>query len=374
MKQLQNMGHTARYTFDDIISISPAMERIKKIAEKMAATRSSVLITGESGTGKELFAQAIHNASERKNEPFIALNCAALPENLLESELFGYEDGAFTGARKGGKPGLFESADKGTLFLDEVEGMSPMLQAKLLRVIQEQEVMRVGASQLISIDVRILAATNRDLEELVNEGNFREDLYYRLNTLPVNIPPLRERREDILPLMYHFMKKNNASYHLSQQVCQILKEHPFRGNIRELRNYAEYFAFLDKPVILYEDLPPGLLKKGPQTIADTEALPVFPDISEEKAGCYSPVNGSREKASLFVLKEIQSASLSGTSINREEIARHSCEEGMGLSVYEVRAIMKELANCEYIVVPKGRRGSRITEKGQLLLHSNSMGK
>ena len=374
MKQLQNMGHTARYTFDDIISISPVMERIKKIAEKMAATRSSVLITGESGTGKELFAQAIHNASDRKEEPFIALNCAALPENLLESELFGYEDGAFTGARKGGKPGLFESADNGTLFLDEVEGMSPMLQAKLLRVIQEQEVMRVGASQLISIDVRILAATNRDLEDLVKEGLFREDLYYRLNTLPINIPPLRERREDILPLMYHFMKENNASYQLSEQVCQILKDHPFHGNIRELRNYVEYFAFLDKSVILYEDLPPGLLKKEAPAVSAVEPTAPVPPAAYTRTSCYSPVNGSREKASLFVLKEIQSASLSGTSINREEIARHSCEEGIGLSVYEVRAIMKELASCEYIIVPKGRRGSRITEKGQLLLHSNSIGK
>lgn len=374
MKQLQNMGHTARYTFDDIISISPIMERTKKLAEKMAATRSSVLITGESGTGKELIAQAIHNASERKNEPFIALNCAALPENLLESELFGYEDGAFTGARKGGKPGLFESADKGTLFLDEVEEMSTILQAKLLRVIQEQEVMRVGASQLISIDVRILAATNRDLEELVKEGRFREDLYYRLNTLPVRIPPLRERKEDILPLMYHFMKENHASYQLSEQVCQVLKDHPFRGNIRELRNYAEYFAFLDKPVILYEDLPPGLLKKETPILSAKDAAFRFSDTPDSRTSRYSPVNGSKEKASLFVLKEILDASLSGTSINREEIARHSCEEGLGLSVYEVRSIMKELASCGYIIVPKGRRGSRITEKGQLLLHSNSIGK
>lgn len=259
--QLLNKGHTAKYTFDDILGTSNAIEKVKKIAEKMAKTKSSILITGESGTGKELFAQAIHNASDRKNKPFIALNCAALPENLLESELFGYVDGAFTGAKKGGKLGFFEFAHQGTLFLDEVEGMTPILQVKLLRVIQEQEVMRLGDNRLISIDVRIIAATNRNLEELMTKGEFREDLYYRLSTLPIELPPLRERTEDIFPLIEKFSKENGANFILSDEVRKIFENHYWHGNIRELKNCIEYFYFLDKRIIEWEDLPPSFLKK-----------------------------------------------------------------------------------------------------------------
>ena len=188
-RQLLNKGHKAKYTFDDILGESGAIKKIKEIAKKMAKTNSAVLITGESGTGKELFAHAVHNYSDRKDYPFVAVNCAAIPENLLESELFGYEEGAFTGAKKGGKIGLFEFAHMGTLFLDEIEGMSPALQIKLLRVIQEKEIMKIGGGKVINIDVRIIAATNEELRKLVKENKFRKDLYYRINTLPIMIPP-----------------------------------------------------------------------------------------------------------------------------------------------------------------------------------------
>ena len=185
----------------------------------------------------------------RAGGAFVDINCAAMPENLLESELFGYEEGAFTGARKGGKPGLFEFAHGGTLFLDEVEGMSTALQCKLLRVLQEREIMRVGGNRIISVDVCIVAATNEDLERRVEEGSFRRDLYYRLNTLPVLIPPLREREGDLLLLIDHFRRNIGASFTLSPELERLLLAHQWRGNIRELRNVVEYFSYLGHSVV-----------------------------------------------------------------------------------------------------------------------------
>ncbi|MFA9422766.1 MAG: sigma-54 interaction domain-containing protein, partial [Sedimentibacter sp.] len=253
--QLLNKGHTAKYTFDDIIGESSAIKKACTIAKKMAKNNSTVLITGESGTGKELFAHAIHNESDRRKLPFIAINCAAMPDNLLESELFGYEEGSFTGAKRGGKLGLFEFAHKGTLFLDEVEGMSQALQIKLLRVIQEGEIMRVGGDKIISIDVRIIAASNETLEDLVTEGVFRSDLYYRLNTLPILIPPLRERGEDIMILFEHMKKKLGGCFNITPKIVATFTSHHWKGNVRELHNYVEYFTYLGKDLIDYDDLP-----------------------------------------------------------------------------------------------------------------------
>ena len=326
-----------------------------EIAKKMAGTRASILITGESGTGKELFAQAIHNASDRRLEPFIALNCGALPENLLESELFGYVDGAFTGAKKGGRLGLFEFAHKGTLFLDEVEGMSPMLQVKLLRVIQEHEVMRLGDTRLISIDVRIIAATNRDLEQLVQKGEFREDLYYRLNTLP------------IIPLIHTFAEENGSRFQLSGPVCEALKGHYWRGNVRELKNCADYFSFLDKKVIEYEDLPPGFFHGR----VKPEKEPVH-DCQDNTILEFRQMTSPRQEAYLFVLSKILESNKGRVSISRERLSGCSCEKGLDLSVYEVREILSDLDSMGYIMVRKGRGGSRITDKGKHVLHYSGL--
>lgn len=361
--QLLNKGHAAKYTFENIIGTSPSIERVREIAKKMAKTRASILITGESGTGKELFAQAIHNASDRYDETFIALNCAALPENLLESELFGYVDGAFTGAKKGGKLGLFEFAHKGTLFLDEVEGTSPMLQIKLLRVIQEHEVMRLGDTRLISIDVRIIAATNRNLEQLVSKGEFREDLYYRLNTLPINLPPLRERKEDIIPLMQMFAQENGSRFKLTGAVAEALRNHHWRGNVRELKNCADYFSFLDKPAIEWEDLPPGFFYGMER---QEEKLP-----EEARDGVlaeFRQMTSIRQEAYLYVLDKILESNKSRVSISREKLSGYSREKGLGLSVYEIREILSTLDSMGCITVGKGRGGSRITDKGQYVLH------
>ncbi|MDP4159767.1 MAG: sigma 54-interacting transcriptional regulator, partial [Bacillota bacterium] len=207
-------------------------------------TGSTVLIMGESGTGKELFANAIHQASARKNRPFIRVNCAALPDNLLESELFGYEEGAFTGARKGGKPGKFEMANHGTIFLDEIGDMPPPMQAKLLSVLQEREVERVGGTKPIRVDVQVIAATNRNLEDMMKKGIFREDLYYRLNVVTLNIPSLRKRPEDIYLLINYLLPKLNQRLHtqvakVTEEGLRLLCSYDWPGNVRELENLLE---------------------------------------------------------------------------------------------------------------------------------------
>ncbi|BCU81455.1 hypothetical protein JIR001_12380 [Polycladomyces abyssicola] len=227
----------------NIIYCSPKIERIMKYIEKVAQFSSTVLLTGESGVGKEVFAKAIHQLGPRSRKPFLKINCGAIPENLLESELFGYEKGAFTGADPKGKIGYFRQADKGVLFLDEIAEMPLSLQVKLLRVLQEREVIPVGGVQPIPVDVQIVAATNKNLEQLVEKGLFREDLYYRLNVIPIHIPPLRERLEDIPPLAYYFLQKLNETYNTNIQLApdalNLLEVYPWPGNVRELQNVIE---------------------------------------------------------------------------------------------------------------------------------------
>ncbi len=231
----------SRYTFEDIIGRSPRLKETMKRARQAARTPASVLLRGECGTGKELFAHAIHHDSDRAGRPFIRVNCASLTDTLLESELFGYVEGAFTGAKKGGRRGYFEEANGGTLFLDEVGAMSREAQARLLRVLQEGEITRVGESRSITIDVRVIAATNADLEELLRSGRFREDLYYRLNVFPILAPPLRELREDIPLLADFFVRRYGQEYgrlgvELAPAVYRRLQEYDWPGNVRELQN------------------------------------------------------------------------------------------------------------------------------------------
>ena len=252
-----------RYDFGGIIGNSPGMRQVFEIASSVASSNASVLITGESGTGKELLARSIHYNSQRKDKPFIVLNCAALSEGVLESELFGHEKGAFTGALATRK-GRFELADQGTLFIDEVGEMSLTAQVKLLRVIQEHEFERVGGSKSIKVDVRIVAATNKSLEEQVKVGRFREDLYYRLNVVNIHLPPLRERREDIEPLARHFLNKyvNETGKKITEiapRALSCLLAHEWPGNVRELQNAIERGVVLSKGSVLTpRDLPQGM--------------------------------------------------------------------------------------------------------------------
>lgn len=220
--QLVGKGHHAKYTFDDIIGESEIIDVVRNKAKKMAKSDSSILITGETGVGKEIFAQAIHNHSKRKNYQFVAVNCAAINDNLLESELFGYEEGAFTGAKKGGKMGLFELAHQGTIFLDEIGEMPLNLQTRLLRVIQEREVMRIGGDYIIQVDIRIIAATNKNLRKLVEENKFRDDLFYRLNVLPLMVPPLRARENDVLVLFEDMRRKMDVKLQFSAEAKKFL--------------------------------------------------------------------------------------------------------------------------------------------------------
>ncbi|MFC3882394.1 sigma-54 interaction domain-containing protein [Bacillus songklensis] len=242
-----------------IITNSSKINRILTFCEKVAPTDSTILIQGESGTGKGVLAHFIHRISKRKSGPFLTINCAAIPEELLESELFGYSKGAFTGANKTGKPGLIEAADGGTVFLDEIGEMPLTLQAKLLQVIQDKQFIPVGGSEMKKVDIRIIAATNQDLIEMVNDKRFREDLFYRLNVIDVHLPPLRERKEDIIPLTYNFLNKFNKKYHdnkvISEECLNILIHYSWPGNVRQLENLIERLVVISDSIIQVADLP-----------------------------------------------------------------------------------------------------------------------
>ena len=233
----------------DVVAESSCMQEALTIAKSVAATDVTVLITGESGTGKEIIADAIYITSNRNGKPFIKLNCSAIPANLLESELFGYEEGAFTGASKGGKPGLFEIANGGVVLLDEIGDMPLDLQVKLLRVLQSQEVMRIGGKKTISLDIRLIASTNKDLKTAIAEGKFREDLYYRLNVVPIYLRPLKERQADIEPLVEIFLKRYNTRYNksviMTRGAMVTMLEYPWPGNIRELKNVVERMVVIN---------------------------------------------------------------------------------------------------------------------------------
>lgn len=359
-RQMMQKGHYARYTLDDVIGISTAITETKNILRKMAATDSPVLLMGETGTGKELMAHALHQASRRADGPFIAINVAAMPENLLESELFGYEEGAFTGAKKGGRPGLFEFAHQGTLFLDEVEGMSLSMQVKLLRVLQEWEIMRVGGGSIIRVDVRIVAATNESLEEKIQDGSFRKDLYYRLNALTVEIPPLRKRGDDIFLLLDYFMRKMGGDFTLSEGVKAFLRRHPWPGNIRELQNAVEYFNYLAKPVIGLSDLPPTMTRFVDDGSDDGEGE-VNDNAADDREADMAYQAAVDKKQ--FVLNQLALAWKEGKTAGREKILEAAKKDHISMTQKQVRDLLDELAKEGLIQVGRGRGGSKITEKG-----------
>lgn len=278
MTALQDRSHTG---FDDIIGQSKVLARVKAQAKRLASVDAPLLILGETGTGKELFARACHRASNRADQPFLALNCAAMPEGLAESELFGYAAGAFTSARRGGKPGLLELADGGTLFLDEIGELTPYLQAKLLRVLQDGRFRRVGGTDEIAVDVRIISATNRDLDAMSHDGTFREDLYFRLNVLGITLPPLRDRREDIAELALYFVTRTaqqteRPTPHIARDALSWLASHDWPGNVRELENTLfRAVALLDGDILTARDLtttasnPPATATDEPGRLRDS---------------------------------------------------------------------------------------------------------
>ena len=266
IKHISKISHS-RYTFNDIVAADPMSVKTKSLAEKAAATEATILLQSESGAGKELYAQAIHNASARSGNVFLAINCANFNPNILESELFGYVEGSFTGAVKGGKIGLFEAATNGTLFLDEISEMDFSLQAKLLRVLQEQRIRPVGGVEERDVNVRIIAASNVDLLQYIKDGRFRTDLYYRLNIFPITIPPLRERKDDIEVLVQLFLNELSIKLHrnfsIEKEALQSLISYDWPGNVRELRNVLEFISHLSENGLITERmLPEAITQKN----------------------------------------------------------------------------------------------------------------
>ncbi|MBR2559625.1 MAG: sigma 54-interacting transcriptional regulator, partial [Firmicutes bacterium] len=263
LKARMSLTNGTHYTFESIVGDSFVIRSTVALAERIAGFDSNILLQGESGTGKELFAQAIHNASSRSEAPFVAINCAAISKTMLESELFGYEEGAFTGAKKGGKPGLFEAAEGGTIFLDEVSEMDFDLQAKLLRVLQERKFRRIGGIKEIKVDVRVICACNVDIKQYIADKKFRSDLYYRIAVVPISVPPLRERRDDIPALARVFLDsveiQNKRTYVMTEEAKALMMNYTWPGNIRELRNTIEYSAMMAQDGIIDRRcLPPSL--------------------------------------------------------------------------------------------------------------------
>lgn len=306
-KLMHKEGFIAKYSFSDIKGISAKLAECVNTAQKYALSSSNILIWGESGTGKEMFAQGIHNHSRHKNGPFLAINCATFPENLLESELFGYEEGAFTGAVRGGKAGLFEMAHNGTVFLDEIGEMPILLQSRLLRVLEERTVRRIGGSKNIIVNIRIISATNRDLFMEVKKGRFREDLYYRIDVLSLKIPPLRQRKEDIPVLIREFIKKmtqkDGVNVSLPQSYIQAMMQYDWYGNVRELQNFVEKIMILsDGKRISYETLKEMLCSALRED--DDSCLTSVSKAKEQNSGTLTVPKGTLKEMEDYIISEL----------------------------------------------------------------------
>ncbi|WP_131086952.1 sigma-54 interaction domain-containing protein, partial [Clostridioides difficile] len=340
-KKLREKGQIAKYTFKDIKTNSPKMFECIDLAKKVSKSDLSILIRGESGTGKELIAQSIHNNSNRKNQPFIAVNCAAVPENLLESQLFGYDKGTFTGGLKDGKQGLFELANNGTIFLDEIGDMPLELQTKLLRVLQEKQIMPVGSHNVINIDVRIISATNKNLEQMIDNSQFREDLYYRLNTIPINIPPLRERKEDILIIMEDLINKKLV---ITPEAKKLIQNYMWKGNIRELQNVTSYLNIMCEDIVLEKDLPPNLR-------------------SSDNKNTSLKLKYSKNDI-LNILEILILNKESDVGIGRGLILKALLDKNLQITEGKIKKIFEYLKKEERIICSSGRYGSKITQKGE----------
>jgi transcriptional regulator with PAS, ATPase and Fis domain len=360
MLHKSNTGYSAKYTFDDIITESDNMRQLINSAQVLAQHDSSILITGDSGTGKEMFAQSIHNASPRKSRPFVAVNFAALPDNLIESELFGYSEGAFTGAKKAGKKGFFELAHNGTIFLDEIGDSSLWTQSRLLRVLEEKEIMRLGDTKITPVNVRIIAATNQNLRKLVDEGKFRADLYYRINVFHLYIPPLRDRKESIAKLLEIFFKKYNIHKTLSDAALNFVLKYYWPGNLREFRNMIEYISLMSKSSIIHPgDLPYDIVSFKPNTFGGpkSEIDKIYYQIKElfniEHLKAIMEIINSNK----YNIKKIGRASMISVLMNYD----------VNITVGSLRTILSHLQNHGLIIIGKTKQGTQLSSKGEAFL-------
>ena len=350
-QELIKKGYKSKYSIENIIGSSDLMKKLKIQCLRMAKSEATILILGETGTGKELFAHVIHNHSLRSEKQFVAVNCASIPENLIESELFGYEEGSFTGAIKGGKKGIFEKANGGTLFLDEIGEIPLHLQNRLLRVLQEREITKISGNRVIELDMRIIVATNLDLRKQVQAGKFRKDLFYRISVLPLVIPPLRDRGRDIIEIFNSLCRESCKNIKLTNDVEQYFLKYSWEGNIRELINCFEYTSNLDINEISYNDLP--------ETMKSTEA--------------HKESNGelSREEIPIrtVLLKIILNENKEKRSVGRKSISELLAKEFIFLGEQEVRKELLILEDKGLIEINRGRSGTKITKLGIESLNS-----
>lgn len=355
-RKIHAPGFVSKFQFSQIIGDSQVLQETIDKARRLGVSEQPILILGDNGTGKELFAHSLHHISKRKNYPFVPINFAGLPESLAESELFGYEDGAFTGAKKGGKPGFFELAHNGTIFLDEIGDAQPSIQAALLRVLQEKQILRVGGTQLIPVNVRIIAATNKNLVKLVEQGKFREDLFYRLNVLPLQIPSLKERREDIIPLLeYFFSKQLLKPIRLEEKVKNLLLGYSWPGNIRELENTVYYLsAIIKEDVIHVADLPNKFLETGQADDSILNQLETEGSLSEFTT----------------ILTYLYSAKQNNWHTGRTAMeAYFKKEKVIPLSSQQIKSRMAILKKYNLIEIGSTKQGSWITQSGIRVLET-----
>ncbi|MGC2871830.1 sigma 54-interacting transcriptional regulator [Ihubacter sp. mB4P-1] len=336
-KNFLKAGHRAKYTFHNIIGKSKTIIDVIDKAKKFAKSELPILIEGESGTGKELLAGAIHNYSNRSGCAFVAFNCGAMNESLIESELFGYENGAFTGASRKGKIGLFEIANGGTVFLDEIGDMPLSLQVKLLRVLQEKEMIRVGGTDIIHVNIRIIAATNRDLQSMVTKGEFRKDLYYRICTLSLRMPELKARRDDLDLLMHYFKEKHNVTFSLTDRAYQYLYQYTWPGNIRELENFIQYIKVIEKSTADITDFPNNMIdtpKKNKSAIDHIDEH-ILKTLNDQQNG-----------------------------MGRRTLFERLKEQGFICSEMLLRKKLHALQEMGFIEIATGRKGTALTEDGK----------
>lgn len=362
---LKKKGHIAKYHFKNILGYSDNLLNTINIAKKFAKTDLNILLVGESGTGKELFAQSIHNYSNRIKQPFVASNFAALSPTLVESELFGFEEGAFTGAKKGGKIGLFEAAHTGTIFLDEIGDVSLDLQKKILRVLEEREVRRIGGNTLTPINVRVISATNRNLEELVEEGLFRSDLFFRLCTLPIKIPPLRNRGNDILYLIDYFSKTNyHRKLKLKKSMIDFILNYQWPGNIRELENIVNYMCNTTPigSITNINNLPYYMHSQLNNINANAE-----PSSAENDTIINELKSQGNFKLVYLILNEINKVSSINKGLGRLKIKQRIELLGYNISESKIKYLLKNLNQLEYITTGTTKQGSKITRKGKKFL-------
>lgn len=359
-KKSTNLGLKTKYSFANIIGTSASIQANKQVATKLAESDFTILITGENGTGKEVFAQAIHQHSSRRDGPFVPVNFAGLNESLVESELFGYEEGSFTGARKGGKMGLFELAHNGTIFLDEIGDAPLSIQAALLRVLQEKQVMRVGGYRVIPVNVRVIAATNRNLIDMIKQGTFREDLYYRLNVLPLHIQPLRERPEDILVLIDYFLKKKKKQLTFAPEVTELLLRYSWPGNIRELENFIHYAVVIaEGNRVELSHLPERIL------LSQAPSPPSKPPTEDEVEDTIQYLQRHGSLQDFEALLQV----LAACSKRQERIGRNALNARLALPMSEaqIRQKLNVLNRAGCVSVGVKKQGTQITPFGLRVL-------